>query len=384
MYLLEISKIMDCKFLSNGIAIQYHNFIKPCCTWRVNDRWAIDHNLDKVNLVTWHQHADLVAARTQLANGIWPTNCQDCETVESQGRQDSVRLGGESAYSKFNEEELTLEIRPGSVCNFACQTCWAPASSRVEQYYKQAGVFNQYANLVKHTFNDYDFLLPIAKRLKTIIVLGGEPFYDPGCLKFLQWTVDNTSAELLTFTNGSVLNIELLKSFNRKITLVFSMDAIGTPAEYIRFGTDWPTVLANFNLARQLPNVEVRVNITTSVYNFYYFTDLLDMLMLDWPAVVTFGLAMEDIYSEKVIPLDQRGEIILKLESCVQRLQTAIIESGQKSNTINAVNSIINNLKTMPYDVEIHNKFKEFVGKMDGVKKIKLAEYCPENANLLS
>ena len=374
---------MDCKFLSNGLAIQYHNFVKPCCTWRADDAWIKEHQLNKVNLVTWHQHKDLVNAREQLANGSWPSNCKDCETVESQGRQDSVRLGGASAYSDFDEHELTLEIRPGSVCNFACQTCWAPASTRVEQFYKQAGIINIYSELVKNKFDNYDFLLPIANKLKTIVVLGGEPFYDPACLKFIQWAADNTTAELTAFTNGSVLNIDLLKSFNRKITLVFSIDAIGTPAEYIRFGTDWPKVLANFNLARQLPNVEVRVNITTSVYNFYYFADLLDMLMLDWPAVVTFGPAMEDIYSEKVIPLDQRGKIISKLESCVQRLQTAIIESGQKSNTINAVNSIINNLKTMPYDVETHNKFKEFVGKMDEVKKIKLSDYCAEIANVL-
>lgn len=375
---------MDCKFLSNGLAIQYHNFVKPCCAWRADDQWIDEHQLNKVNLVTWHQHKDLVDAREQLANNVWPKNCKDCEIVENQGRQDSIRLGGESAYGRFSEDEITLEIRPGSVCNFACQTCWAPASTRVEQFYKQAGIINIYSELVKNKFDNYDFLLPIAHKLKTIVVLGGEPFYDPSCLTFLKWVSENTSAELTTFTNGSVLSAELLQSVNRKITLVFSLDAVGMPAEYIRFGTVWSKVLENFNLAKQIINVDIRVNITTSVYNFYYFSDLIDMLIPDWPSVVTFGPAMEELYSEKVIPLHLREPIVQKLEGCVQRLQLAIIEAGQKSNTLNAVNSIINNLKTAPYDIKLHTEFKEFVNKMDSVKKINLADNCPEMAELLS
>jgi hypothetical protein len=146
---------MNCKFLSNGMAVQYHNFVKPCCAWEADTTWIEDHALDKVDLVTWHQHADLVAAREKMANNIWPSNCKNCELIESQGRQDSVRLGGNSAYENFADGDITLEIRPGSVCNFACQTCWAPASSRVEQFYKQANVINIYSNLIKNKFITY-------------------------------------------------------------------------------------------------------------------------------------------------------------------------------------------------------------------------------------
>jgi hypothetical protein len=202
-------------------------------------------------------------------------------------------------------------------------------------------------------------------------------------LAFLRWAGVNTDAELTAFTNGSVLNEELLLSLNRKITLVFSMDAIGRPAEYVRFGTVWPTVSKNFNLAKSLPNVVVRVNITTSVYNFYYFPDLIDMLLPDWPSVVTFGPALEDIYSEKVIPLHLRTAIILRLEDCLMKINSANIEEDQKTNAFNAVNSIRNNLKTLPYDSVLHAEFKEFVSKMDSVKKVNLTDYCPEIADYL-
>lgn len=39
---------MDCKFLSNGIAIQYHNFVKPCCVWQDDDAWVDEHQISKV------------------------------------------------------------------------------------------------------------------------------------------------------------------------------------------------------------------------------------------------------------------------------------------------------------------------------------------------
>jgi len=374
---------MECKFLSNGIAIQYHNFLKPCCVWKGDDQWIKDHNLKSVDIVNWHDHKDLIDARKTLAQNQWPAQCIECKTIEDQGRQDSMRLNGASAYSNFSQDDITLEIRPGNVCNFACQTCWTPASTRVAEFYRKADIPDPFENFIKNDLTNFDFLLPVKQRLKKIIILGGEPFYDPKCLDFLQWCLDNTSAELMAFTNGSVVDLELLSKSNRRFTLIFSLDAVGRPAEYIRFGTKWHEVLDNFNLVRNLDNVDVRVNITTSVYNFYYFSDVIDLLIPDWPSVVSFGPAMEDIYSERVIPIEQRQLINNRLYRCLDNISNADIEDGQKSNALNAVQAIINNLNTAVYDPDLHGQFKTFVEKMDSVKKIKLQDFCPEIANLI-
>jgi len=374
---------MECKFLSNGIAIQYHNFLKPCCVWKGDDQWIKDHNLKSVDIVNWHDHKDLIDARKTLAQNQWPAQCIECKTIEDQGRQDSMRLNGASAYSNFSQDDITLEIRPGNVCNFACQTCWTPASTRVAEFYRKADIPDPFENFIKNDLTNFDFLLPVKQRLKKIIILGGEPFYDPKCLDFLQWCLDNTSAELMAFTNGSVVDLELLSKSNRRFTLIFSLDAVGRPAEYIRFGTKWHEVLDNFNLVRNLDNVDVRVNITTSVYNFYYFSDVIDLLIPDWPSVVSFGPAMEDIYSERVIPIEQRQLINNRLYRCLDNISNADIEDGQKSNALNAVQAIINNLNHSVYDPDLHGQFKTFVEKMDSVKKIKLQDFCPEIANLL-
>jgi sulfatase maturation enzyme AslB (radical SAM superfamily) len=374
---------MECKFLTNGLALQYHNFLKPCCDWQADDQWVKEHNISKVNLINWHQHPELVKARSDLAQDIWPQGCSVCEKIESQGRQDSMRYNGFSAYGEYGVDDITLEIRPGNVCNFACQTCWTPASTRVADFYKKAQIPDIYSNFIKNDFVDYNFLDSIAHRLKSIVVLGGEPFYDPKCLEFLSWCKDHTQANILTFTNGSCLDFDLMAQFKEKFTLVFSLDAVGLPAEYIRFGTEWDKVMENFQTAQKLPNVEVRVNITTSVYNFYYLSDVIDLLIPNWPSVVSFGLATDDIYSERVIPIDQRQQIIDRLQSCILNLTTANIESGQKSNALNAVQSIIDNLNDAAYDKDLHEQFKTFVSKMDSVKKAKLQDFCPEISRLV-
>jgi sulfatase maturation enzyme AslB (radical SAM superfamily) len=375
---------MECKFLSNGIDILYHNFLSPCCAWSPDSKWIQDHKIQKVDFVNWHKHKDLVTAREQLAQGQWPSYCRDCETIEGQGRQDSMRLNGASAYSAYGEDDITLEIRPGNVCNFACQTCWPAASTRVETFYKKANIINLEGDRVANNFVDYGFLQPIAHRLKSIIVLGGEPFYDPKCLEFLAWAKDHTTAELLMFTNGSVVDLDLLESFGRKITLVFSMDAVGTPAEYIRFGTDWPVVWANYQKVKTLPNVATRVNVTTSPYNYFYFPDVLELLLEKWPEVVSFGPTMEKIFNEQVVPTSLRPTIISKLERIIPRLEQADIEFGQKCNAVNLVKSIVNNLKELAYDPKLHQEFVDFVTKMDTVKNINLVDHCPEMAGLLT
>jgi hypothetical protein len=106
--------------------------------------------------------------------------------------------------------------------------------------------------------------------------------------------------------------------------------------------------------------------------------------MEDWPEVVSFGPTMEEIFCEKIIPLALRPVIIARLEQTIEKLEQATIEQGQKSNAINAVRSIVDNLKNLAYDQGLHQQFINFVDKMDSVKNLALAEYCPEMVRLLT
>jgi len=364
---------MECKFIKHGIALSYDQVVKPCCQWDSGQSWKKIHHISKVDPSNWHNHHDVTARQNQLVNGSWPTECKRCERAESQGRDDSGRGNGNSAYKHYQPTDITLEIRPGNVCNFACQTCWPDASSRVAQYHSRAGLID-IKNLDSRSIDNFDFLLPISKRIKDVVLLGGEPFYDKSCRKFLVWAQEHLDANLIMFTNGSDIDFEFLKSYKGKITLVFSLDAVGKAAEYIRFGTVWDDVISNYYQAKKL--VSVRVNITCSVYNYYHLESLIELLTPDWPSVVSFGTPYTEYLLESTIPVEVRKDIIASLHRAIALVRNASIESGQQHNAVNALQNIICNLETKGWDRDLHQQWCQFVRSMDQVKQMHAHEYC--------
>lgn len=385
---------MECKFITHGLALAYQETVKPCCMWNFDINYKKTHQIQKIDFYNWHKHPDILEAKNLLSNNIWPANCKHCKEVETQGRHDSMRLNGLNAYNNFQNDEITLEIRPGSICNFACQTCWPAASSRVYQYHKQAKLLDININNKKILtsididksigIQDFNFLNLIKTRIKTIILLGGEPFYDKHCLKLIDWWDKNTNAELIIFTNGSCVDPDLITSYKNPLILVFSLDAVGLAAEYIRFGTEWNVVWNNFKSIRTLKNVRTRVNITTSAYNYFYVDELINLLLEDWPEVVSFGTAHEKHLTECVVPDSVRPELIEKLSRCLSNIQSSNIEEGQKFNALNAIQSIVTNLHTVPFSSVERENLKLFVEKMDSVKHAKIADYCHLTTKILT
>ena len=368
---------MHCKFLQHGLAISYDTITKPCCAFTYDKKNSV--SAYDTDLSTYHESDHIKSLSAQLENGIWPKECVRCQNNEQQGKS-SIRKDGNQAYKNYNDTDITLEIRPGNVCNFACQTCWPAASSRVTAFHQQAGLdvitpdngpsINDTANIV-----DYKLLYKIKHRIKDVILLGGEPFYDKNCLAFLEWAIKNLSSNLTLFTNTSVIREDIIASYPGTLTIVSSLDAVGKPAEYIRFGTEWGVVEENFNQLKKFKNVKNRVNITASAYNFYYIADVIEFLLEDWPEVVSFGNAKESKFKEWVVPLQMRQSIITRLQSVIPKIQTANIVLDQKQNAIMNIQSIIQNLEENPYNEEQHIALKQFSKKLDTVKRINSAEY---------
>lgn len=372
---------MDCKFLHNGIAISYDHVVKPCCVWKIDSAWRTQNQFSTTNLAGWHSSQPLINIQQSLLRDQWPTACDACASVEHQGRSDSMRANGNSAYGHYGANDITLEIRPGNTCNFACQTCWPAASSRVAQYHSQAGLID-IKSVNSNRITDFEFLLPIQHRIRDVVLLGGEPFFDKACREFLNWAQTNLSANLTMFTNGSMIDWNFLSNYQGKITLVFSMDAVGRAAEYVRMGTEWTEVWNNYQRAKTMVNT--RVNITTSVYNYHHLESLMELLTPDWPEVVSFGAPSNDYLLEGTVPAGLRCEIIDSLNRATQLVENANIESGQKNNAVNALTSIVTRLQTQPWNAAEHQRWCTFVKSMDQVKGIAAADYCSTLDKLLT
>jgi organic radical activating enzyme len=259
----------------------------------------------------------------------------------------------------------------------------------VTAFYQQAGldvIAPDSGPSIKDTANivDYTFLDKIKHRIKDVILLGGEPFYDKNCLAFLEWAIKNLSSNLTLFTNTSVVLEDIITSYPGTLTIVSSLDAVGKPAEYIRFGTEWEVVEKNFKQLKKFKNVKNRVNITISAYNFYYIADVIEFLLGDWPEVVSFGNAKELKFKEWVVPLHMRESIITRLQSVIPKIETANIVLDQKQNAIMNLRSIIKNLEENPYNEEQHLALKKFSKKLDAVKRINSADYGSYLTELLN
>ena len=372
---LTVKYCMECKFIKHGIALSYDQIVKPCCAWETSDSWRQNNHYQKIDFAGWHQSPQVISVQKTLASSQWPTDCARCERIEAQGRTDSMRGNGNHAYAHYNDNDITLEIRPGNTCNFACQTCWPEASSRVAQYYNQVGLID-IKNLDSQRMDNFDFLLPIADRIRDVVLLGGEPFYDKNCLRFLSWAQQNLRSHLMMFTNGSVIDQDFLQTYPGRLTVIFSLDAVGQPAEYIRYGTVWSEVLKNYLAVRSMAHIKVRVNITCSVYNYMHLEPLIEFLCKDWPEVVSFGVPHQPYLTEQSVPKHMRDTVTQSLQRVVDRLNTATIPPDQKSNAVNAVNSIIQNLNSVPFNAEQNQYLREFVAKMDQVKQIRAGDYC--------
>lgn len=370
---------MECKFIQHGLAVYYDQVARPCCEWKSDKDWDKNNNVKSIDLISWHQK--LVPEQQQLANNMWPESCEVCQKHESNKRYDSIRYNGLQSYQHYADDDITLEIRPGSVCNFACQTCWPEASSKVLQFYKKAGLLPD-DSAVNRPITNFDFLLPVATRIKNVVVLGGEPFYDKNCKEFLHWAVSNLQSDMCIFTNGSVLDHKFISKYPGKLTIVFSLDAVGKESEYVRFGSVWDTVCNNFNSLKNNKKINLRVNITTSVYNYGYLEPLLDMLCVQWPEVVTFGPVKQTFLNESVIPEPLKKEYIQSLLRCIDKLKTADIESNQKINAINALLAIVENIKSA-WSMENWKKFCDFATRMDHAKNISMKEYCKLTSKIL-
>jgi len=59
---------MNCKFVTNGIALSYDHIVKPCCMFKHNN-W--DHTVHNTDLNNWVNSEAVKTIKGQLEQDIW-------------------------------------------------------------------------------------------------------------------------------------------------------------------------------------------------------------------------------------------------------------------------------------------------------------------------
>jgi MoaA/NifB/PqqE/SkfB family radical SAM enzyme len=237
------------------------------------------------------------SVRLQMLEGKVPSSCTKCFEEESKGivskRQWESSVWNERLDMKSiidatgNDGSLPVDIpyfdlRLGNLCQLKCIMC-SPhdSSSWIKEWKLQYPKYKTIELKQDQQWNsDFDYtwykkgsflsdMQSQAANIRELYFAGGEPLLIPEHYKILEFMVDTGSAKncILRYnSNGLELPeklFELWKHF-KQIKFNFSVDAVGSRNDYIRYPSKWLDVVNNLKRLDDTPN-NITVNIACAV-----------------------------------------------------------------------------------------------------------------------
>ena len=224
--------------------------------------------------------------RVKLMNGEKHDNCRRCYQQEELGHQamrddlgmkDLIKDTGEDG--TYNKQPNTLELHFGNLCNLSCKMCSQNYSTTIGKELIKMGendpeflkwVKSQSGNINNWTgqldvaydwFKDKKIRLQVfehvSKNVTNLQVIGGEPTVIKEFWELLEYLDDNnTLAEknLLVSSNLTNVNPKLTRWLGKtqEWMVAASIDGIGDRNRYIRYPSDWNTILRNLKFYNEI------------------------------------------------------------------------------------------------------------------------------------
>jgi sulfatase maturation enzyme AslB (radical SAM superfamily) len=230
---------------------------------------------------SWWQGTALSNVRNEMNNAQDHPRCNAC-IVQEKIHKSSFRLA-------VNKEVDTVDnnaypkgwhIMFGNICNLACWSCSERFSSTIAQHKKQINILPndfvdpeqsfsaKWPKLKENILKSYDYHSTV-----NVSLLGGEPVYNKYALEFIENLVStgrSHATRLEITTNGTILNNKLISLLNKLnwqyISILVSVDAIGTKAEWLRYGSKWEKIKENIDHYRKIANY-VEIQTIVSILN---------------------------------------------------------------------------------------------------------------------
>lgn len=262
-----------CPEIYRGIFIDRINDDKirvaPCC--------QADSTVELIETFDFNTSPYLTKLRQQFNNGERPTACSRCWNAETVGHKSRRQ----SAIEFFNIPQPTTEVVLEGLdhsatwaCNLACIMCGPHNSS----FWATQNNLNkdQLATLGRQFQRSNNFLDKLdLVHIKKIHFNGGEPMLNNDQIDLLlkleeQGVLENTFISYNT--NGTVMPSRQIVDLWKRARLVkifFSIDAIGSAFEYVRWPGKWDQTSKNIlDMKNSLPhNVMFGFNTTVGNYN---------------------------------------------------------------------------------------------------------------------
>jgi len=292
------------------LATRPNGDVRVCCT--ANASGAGDEDSKEVGLVKQngqvmnlqtHSIAEIwnsnymKTVRLQMLEGNVPPSCTKCFEEESKGivskRQWESAVWNErldmttiiDATGKDGSLPVDIpyfDLRLGNLCQLKCIMC-SPhdSSSWIKEWKLQYPKYKTIELKQDQQWNsDFDytwykkgsFLSDMrlqAYNIRELYFAGGEPLLIPEHYKILEFMVETGAAKLCTLrynSNGLELPEKLFELWNhfKEVKFNFSVDAVGSRNDYIRYPSKWENVVANLLRLDDTPK-NITVNIACAV-----------------------------------------------------------------------------------------------------------------------
>lgn len=235
-------------------------------------------------ITEWQRDPKYTAIRNSMLSGQKIPHCENCyrqerqglvsdrqtETIEWVNRLDLVDLTSLSHI----EKPAYYEVRNSDRCNLQCRMCAPQSSHKIAKEYEKLG-WHQSHEKTKIAVNVFDFIE--FEYTKKIYVAGGEPMLNADFFKWLDQCREthHTEIECVINTNGTKLPQRFKKFLPvfPNLQFIFSIDAHDAHNDYIRWGSSWQDIIANWHELVQ-HGKKVHVNTTVSIYNVHKLSTL--------------------------------------------------------------------------------------------------------------
>lgn len=356
--------------------------------------------------------------RMKMLNGVEIPNCEFCHRMEKSGLT-SKRTGKNArflekvegkleGYYKNNGEVDVMpqwwEIRLSTKCNLSCVMCTPGLSSMMYKEYKKWDKKGKLIPVMKGNLDiaesDKDYLSKskffknqIIKNLSHVSFMefrGGEVFADKDSINFINEISKTEFAKNIILdisTNATLIDkkiVEILSRFKGG-TLKFSIDAVESEDEFIRYHTDWDRVIESMKISGNLHNGWKFLTQTT--------LQLLNCLSMDKLILFLNDFILEghlkrfyigfttvrgkDWLRHEIVSIDERNKQIEKLKKLREELPIFVTHES-KEHHIRAINRLITALGSPEATNALDKqKAKDFFVHLSNLRNIDYLEKFP-------
>lgn len=389
-------------------------------------------------LSAWNNQYMRDVRRTMISGSI-PKSCKKCYDEESKGVA-SKRIWETGTWidNGIDIEELVanttadgtvpeklyyLDLRLGHTCNLKCIMCsphdsslWVTDQKKVYSQLVHPELKRQ-LHWSEDTFNHQWHENPLfwkeiydqIPHIKQVYFAGGDPLAIKEHRYFLEEIIKRGYAHQITIrynTNGLLLNDAIMNLWSKfkKVKVGFSLDGLEDKNYYIRYPSDWDTIVKNLHiLDNASDNIEVSIAVAVQILNIKHLTTFAKWkIQQNFKKVnfenVTGGIEagggifnMHLLYiptflSIKCLPKKDKDEVVAQFSEFKSWLR----HNYRDDNDFWEVNpygwkrwqALLDFMNSEDH-TDLLPAFTEYIHKMDSIRKLDCKKTFPELAHLL-